>query len=191
MILRKITIFMFIIINLILSGCVTSINNSNNFIIDPQQAAKINKLNTWTLHGKISWHDQKNNQAVMCYIKWIKNYNKYYITINGAMNIKSINLEIENGKIKIIDNNNLKQEDIKNILNNISVNMDNLNYWLLGAPNPKYVYRLIKNGFVQQQSYVQYLYYNLYNDLALPRTIIINHNYLNIKIIINNFILLG
>lgn len=182
MIVKKIIILKFIIISIILSGCVTHVNNSNNFIINPQQAAKINKLNTWSLYGKMRWKDQQNKQAAMCYIKWMKNYNKSYITLNSFMNLKSINLEIENDKIKIIDNSNILPRDIENIINNISLNIDNLNYWLLGSPNPKYEYALIKQGFHQQGWEIKYNGNKRYSNIYMPKIIIMKHKHLQIFI---------
>lgn len=185
MIVRKITIVILVIINLALSSCVNRINHSNNFIIDPQQKAAINKLGIWEWRGKLSWHDQRNNQAAMCYIKWVKKYSKSYITLNSAMNIKTVYLQIDNGKI--INNSNILSQDIDNIIKNISLNIDNLNYWLLGAPNPKYKYTLINEGFEQQNWEIKYLHYKTYKKFLLPSHIIIKNNCIDIKIIINDF----
>lgn len=182
MIVRKIKIYILIIINLILFGCTTRINYSDNFIFDPKQAAKINKLDNWELHGKLSWRDQKNNQTAICYIKWVKNYNKSDITLNSVMNIKSIHLEIDNGKIKIINNSNILSKDIENIINNISLNIDNLNYWLLGSPNPKYEYALIKQGFHQQGWEIKYNGNKRYSNIYMPKIIIMKHKHLQIFI---------
>ena len=107
----------------------------------------------------------------MCYVKWQKDNKKSYITLSSVMNLKTVNLEIDNGVVKIINNSNNDDkliQDIDNVIKNISINLDNLNYWLLGVPNPNNAYKLIKDGFEQHNCKINYFQYTNNSGVVLP-----------------------
>ena len=162
----------FILITLGLYSCTPGVNKFNNaFTFSPKRFVVINKINNWQLNGKLSWHDKKNNQTVICYVKWQKDNKKSYITLSSVMNLKTVNLEIDNGAVKIINNSNNADkltQDIDNIIKNISINLDNLNYWLLGVPNPNNTYKLIQDGFEQHNCKINYFQYTNNSGVVLP-----------------------
>lgn len=143
---------------------------------------KINIINkqiyNWQLSGKISWSHKPTNDNFICYVDWQKKYNKTIITFRSPMNIKNVTIESNGEKIKIINSShNIKetQYNLENISETISLNLNNLNYWLLGIPNINSNYSLINNGFRQNNWDVMYSNYKLNNNLLLPSFIIMKN----------------
>ena len=192
MILKKIKLKVFSIVIVILCGCNPNINNHYDF--NPKQFNKINsQLDNWQLNGKISWHHKPTNHSAMCYMDWQKNNKKSKITFRSAMNIKNVTIESDDGKINIVSSsNNLDevQKDIQDISKTISLNLNNLNYWLLGVPNLTNSYLLVKDGFKQQDWEILYSKYKSYGGFMLPTKITMRNakSQTVIKIVVSSFI---
>jgi len=182
------------IIIVTLFGCTSNINHFNNqFKFNTEQLGVLkNQLDNWRLQGKISWHQKQPNQSVICYVDWQKNNKKSRIDFRSIMNIKSVSIESENNKIKVIsssDNISEVQKDVDAMSKAISLNLNNLNYWLLGVPNPKHEYFLLKDGFKQQNWHIIYLKYKTQGGVILPDKILMRNinSQTVIKIAISSF----
>jgi len=198
-----------------LSGCSTNINDKFKF--NPKQFSIINnKIHTWKLDGKISWHHKSDNKSATCYMNWQKFNNKSQITFYSALNIQNLVIEsYNNNQIKILSKNGKNYNNIKSIdtiadpydtdndtaevnelqktIDQLSINLNNLTYWLLGIPNPLKKYILIKDGFKQDDWNITYTAYqpSSSQNLPMPTKIIIKNsdpkNIMIIKIIVMNF----
>ena len=184
----------FISIIIILNGCTSNINAFNNqFKFNNEQLSILNnQLDNWKLTGKISWHHQQPKQSAICYVDWRKNNKKSQITFRSVMNIKSLSIESDNGKIKILnssDNIDEVEKNLETMSKTISLNLDNLNYWLLGVPNPNHDYFLIKDGFKQQNLHIIYLTYKPQGTFVLPTKILMKNmeSQTVIRVAINSF----
>lgn len=186
----KINFVILAVILCLLSSCSPNINKQFKF--NPNNINIINKkIYNWQLNGKISWLHKATNDNCICYVDWQKNYNKSIITFRSPMNIKNITIESNGETIKIINSSdNIKetQYNLENISKTISLNLNNLNYWLLGIPNINSKYILINNGFRQNNWDVIYSNYKLNNNLLLPNFIVMKNASTQtvIKIFINS-----
>lgn len=169
-------IFKIVVLSGLLTSCTVKKINIDNKILKQNQAIYQN-LNNWHLKGKISWHHKPTKNFAVCYIDWQKNNNKSDIIFRSAMNIKSISIQLDNGKFKILNNNQAQAatKDIEDISKSIQLNISNLNYWLLGVPAKGAKYSLIENGFRQQGWEVIYDQYKTYNNFILPTKIIMKN----------------
>ena len=179
------------IIIVILCGCTANINDPFKFNTKTLGVLK-KPIDNWQLKGKISWHQKQPNKSAICYIDWQKNNKKSKIDFRSIMNIKSVSIESDNDKIKVIsssDNIDEVQQDVDAMSKAISLNLNNLNYWLLGVPNPKYDYFLLKDGFKQQNWHIIYLKYKSQGDFILPNKILMKNldSDTVIKIVISSF----
>lgn len=176
----------------LLNSCSTN-NINQQFKFNPNKINIINKkIYNWQLNGKISWSNKATNDNSLCYIDWQKNNNKSIVTFRSIMNIKSVTIESNGEKIKIINSSdNIKetQYNLENISETISLNLNNLNYWLLGTPNINRHYSLINNGFRQDNWDILYSKYKQNNNLLLPTFIIMKNadTQTLIKIFISSF----
>ena len=201
------TIYLTIISLLIIlctSNCATSIYNINHkseFEFDPKQFTIIhNKIHNWQLNGKIHWHQKSGNKSTTCYMTWQKIDNKSQITFYSALNLQNVVIESynnQNNQIKILSKNgkdytgskdiniNTETDELQKAIDSLSLNLNNLTYWLLGTPNPLKNYILINNGFKQDNWLITYSDYQQKSEhLYMPTKILIkNSNKKNITII--------
>lgn len=213
-ILKKNFLYSFILV-LAMVICLCSCSTKSHLRDQAQQFDVINnKIFNWTINGKISWHNKLNHHAGTCYINWKKLNDKTQIRLQSALNLENLVIESDSyNKIKVLskngkiynysiddaiktetDNKHIHElEQIKETINNISFNIDHLNYWLLGIPSPSHRAVLTKNGFKQagwEVTYSNYKkfdpYYDENNQLMLPSKIVaINHKLqITIKIVV-------
>ena len=208
-----------ILIIICFCSCSTNISTIKNKHQFNQQAFPSiwNKVTDWQLNGKISWQHHLTNKSANCYVNWQKRQNKSLITFYSPLNIKNLTIEvIENyndqkkNQIKILSKNGKKYNNIdydhdinaeinqlQLAIDQLSLNINNLTYWILGVPNPLKKYTLLKDGFKQNDYIVHYSHYKQekLSMLYMPRKIIIKNVMSNlntneiaiIKIVVINF----
>lgn len=207
-----------ILIIICFCSCTTNVSTiKNNHQFNPQQFPLIwNKVTDWQLNGKISWQHYLINNSSNCYVNWQKSGDKSLITFYSPLNIKNLTIEViesynnrKDNQIKILSKNgknynnnddpdiNAEINQLKLAIDQLSLNINNLTYWILGIPHPLKKYTLLKDGFKQDDWLVNYRDYQQekLSKLYMPRKIIIKNVIPNlnankiaiIKIVVINF----
>lgn len=188
-----------ILIIICFCSCSTNVSTiKNNHQFNSQQFPIIwNKITDWQLKGKISWQHYLTNKSANCYVNWQKSGNKSVITFYSPLNIKNLTIEViesynneKNNQIKILSKNGKNYNNIDNdpdinaeinqlqlAIDQLSLNINNLTYWILGVPHPLKKYTLLKNGFKQDDWLVNYKDYQQekLDIFHIPRKIIIKN----------------